>query len=594
MHKCSANLKAKISMLEISPKKLMPRLKHRPLVKARLLLKQQNIHLILSEEEVTLKRVNKQLACEPCPLEPSKFSLPKRDSEHNIGNHSKQMLVSLLKSAPRLSITNPKTQFQLRICENIILLATESGETKKSDQQNMSRSLSMNGICKYTKFCDDFGPMSLGTIYEFVEILKRESSQCMNKTIILESKLERRALTNAVFLLGSYLIITFQFNPDEIVSLFHRANDMLISFRDVSPGVQNFHLHLRDCWAGLWKAKQLGWIKRSFQGFDASEYAHYANPFNADLHEIVPGKFIAMRGPKEMPAGQLWRDVTTGDGRFSHRELSPEYYVDILRQLDVQAVVRLNAPEYRKEAFTDAGLGFVDLYFEDCTCPPADVVAKFMMIAEGLPGALAVHCKSGLGRAGTLIALYMIQHYDFTAQEAMGWLRIVRPGSVIGPQQKYLVEREAVMRRTGARFLHQGPNLSMSAGDESEAVARLIADAGRIVDERLQAVRSPEPGRATSGKSCRSATRVEAKAPRRMSLESAIDQLHITATSIDSDQLNVATCIDVHLQAASPLTARGQLELCVRLPNGGEAARALRYCSDLLPLPLARHHSQSG
>ena len=56
---------------------------------------------------------------------------------------------------------------------------------------------------------------------------------------------------------------------------------------------------------------------------------------------------------------------------------------------------------------------------------------------------MAIHCKAGLGRTGTLIGLYAMKHYKFPAAAFIGWIRIARPGSILGPQQHYLIEKEA-------------------------------------------------------------------------------------------------------------------------------------------------------
>jgi cell division cycle 14 len=64
------------------------------------------------------------------------------------------------------------------------------------------------------------------------------------------------------------------------------------------------------------------------------------------------------------------------------------------------------------------------------------VIKKFIEICDKTieEGAgLAVHCRAGLGRTGTLIGCYIINKYGFANPKALiGWLRIARPGSVIG------------------------------------------------------------------------------------------------------------------------------------------------------------------
>ncbi len=401
-----------------------------------------------------------------------------------IGNNGKDIL-NFPARRPQAILPMPSTPgvegcCAQRVCDRIYLQGTNDALCAGIKNAIF---FSIDSIVHYQGFCDDFGPMNLGVAYDFFKLIDTHLHDNPEHLVIMQSKLDGRALTNAVFLLGSYLIVkeSGSLEPDDILMLFWSVKHRLLSFRDVSPNEQNFHLHLRDCWAGLCRAKQLGWVKQGFHGFDATRYAHHGEPLNADLHEIVPGKLVAFRGPRSMP--HRWHDVTTGDGHFSQRDFNPVHYVDILRRFNVQAVVRLNLPEYRQEIFTEAGLGFADLFFEDCTCPPVDIVAKFTLIAECLPGALAVHCKSGLGRTGTLIALYIMQHYGFKAREAIGWLRIVRPGSVIGQQQQYLVDREAVMQRSGARYREEGGVCAST--HTGETTTCLISEAMKVVDERM-------------------------------------------------------------------------------------------------------------
>lgn len=294
----------------------------------------------------------------------------------------------------------------------------------------------------YESFYTDFGPLNLACLYRYCCKLnkKLKAFSLAKKKIVHYTRPDPHKRANAAFLIGAYAVIYLKKLPEEAYRpLVSGSNPPFMPFRDASNGPITFHLTLLDCFQGIYKALLNGFL--NFEEFDVDEYEHYEKVENGDFCWIVPNKFIAFCGPHAKSKIE--------NGYPFH---APEAYFAYFRKRNVTDIVRLNKKLYDNRRFTDAGFNHHELFFMDGSTPSDAILQRFLDICESSRGALAVHCKAGLGRTGTLIGCYIMKHYKFTAAETIAWIRICRPGSVIGPQQDYLVDKQAWLWTQGDLF----------------------------------------------------------------------------------------------------------------------------------------------
>ena len=332
---------------------------------------------------------------------------------------------------------------------------------------------------KLEKSTVDDWPMNLSSTAQFIQFLDKEIVAAASKKVVYNVGTGRREMQNAVFLLGAYIIIRLDRTPEETANSFAGLDPTGTEVYDDAKQMRGkLYLTNRDCWEGLHRAKKLGWFdmpsenRHSWWGLtNLVDYDNYAKPYNGDLHAIVPGRLISFRAPKVLAGFRVLNNYLRGS-----RDLSATYYADLLRGMHATAVIQLSEPLYDACPYTSAGIAHHVLTFDGSAAPPLATVARFLAIVDAAPGPVAVHCDAGLGRTGTLAALYLMRSCDFTARQAMAWLRILRPGTAIGePQRRFLCAVEAGMAAlTGPSCGGDGGG---RGGEESAAPAGPLAAA---------------------------------------------------------------------------------------------------------------------
>ena len=318
------------------------------------------------------------------------------------------------------------TKIILPVIEDFLFFCDHSSAFSLDDANFLC--LNTDSQIVYHPFADEFGPYNLANISKFFVLLNQAIKSRRGRRVAYSVRSSARDLTNGVFLLGSYMIIELGYTANDAWNRFSTIEPKLEMYRDAQGCPTNFRLDVIDCWRGLERANHLSWL----QEIDMGEYEHYSNPLEGDLHAVIPDKLIAFRGPVQLPDSKKYADV--GMMRF----FAPAFYIEPFLDMGVTTVIRLDSRPYDTAVLEAAGIRCMHIELNDGPIPQPAAVAGFLAAVAAADGAVAVHGQEGLGRTGTLVAAHLMATHGFSAREAIGWMRMVRPGSVVGPQQQFL------------------------------------------------------------------------------------------------------------------------------------------------------------
>ncbi|KAJ1458803.1 dual specificity protein phosphatase-like protein CDC14A [Pelagophyceae sp. CCMP2097] len=325
-----------------------------------------------------------------------------------------------------------------------------------------ARLFSTDEALVYEQFFADFGPLKISMVIKYCRSVQQMLQQAKGDVIVHYCSDHPHRRVNAAILACSFAVLVLKRSAEAAYAPFVGCDPPLHPMRDAGFGVCAFQLLAIDCVRAVARASLAGHV--DVRTFDVESYEKHERLEHGDCCWVVPGKFLAFSSP-------LAAKREIAPGKFT---CSPEDYVPIFRRLGVTCIVRFNKKLYDKRLFTKAGFRFVDLFYEDGTNPTEAILQKFIEVCEAETGAMAVHCKAGLGRTGTNIGAFMMKHYSYTALETIAWLRITRPGSIIGPQHQYVVEAEHRLKRQGDAFRrHQKSGQRPAANAANAAQLRL-------------------------------------------------------------------------------------------------------------------------
>jgi cell division cycle 14 len=394
------------------------------------------------------------------------------------------------------------------------ILAGLPRRTKDSEKKQINFFCIDNELV-YWNFFLDFGPLNLGQLMRF----SRKLNDKLRKfpAVCFYSSIDPAKRTNAIYLITAWQMLYLDRTPEQAFHGFTgtSAKELpnsswppisksqgsvtiaeLPDFHDASPCYCDYDLQVTDCLRALQKAVKFGFFNKD--DFDVEEYEYFEQVENGDLNWIVQGQILAFAGPS-------YERHVSPEGYCT---LAPADYIPYFQQSNIGLVVRLNKKFYNEQDFIDAGIDHVEAFFVDGSCPTMEilrgVIDAFEQTVRQKKG-FAVHCKAGLGRTGTCIGAFLMKHYGMTAKEVIAWMRMCRPGMVIGPQQQYLQKIQKIMWEEGVKagcldkMPDEQPGSASSTNDDIPMTTTNDQEAITGRAGQAEGLRAARANRSTSG-----------------------------------------------------------------------------------------------
>ena len=313
------------------------------------------------------------------------------------------MSASTLRSnTPFTPIITPITVIPNKLIFSIFEEPPKKNSSIKNDKQYYYYSTESDPEYQYQPFYADFGPLSLLQVHKFllhtkdllsaIQVKTDENGvvQTNGRSLCYYCTNKPIAITNSVFLISSFNMLYNELTAEKAAEPF--LNDQFIvkqmrPYRDASSLQSLYDLTVLSCLKGLHRAiydPQTHWYDS--ETFDAEVWGRYEQVENGDMNWVIPGKLMAFASP-----------YSTNVLQGGWRVCTPKDLLSVFKKFGITRIVRLNNRLYDENIFLKAGFNFTELFFEDGTIPPENILNKFLDIMDTMD-VVALHCKAGLGR----------------------------------------------------------------------------------------------------------------------------------------------------------------------------------------------------